>query len=47
MQTAIGEPDQIREAMAAGACGYVVKPYDDDTMWTAVRNALIIGQGET
>ena len=45
MQTAVGEPKQIEEAMAAGACGYVVKPYDEDVIWSAVRNALIIGRG--
>ncbi|MDQ5878960.1 MAG: hypothetical protein QG592_281 [Pseudomonadota bacterium] len=40
MQTAAGNPDQVREGLAAGAYYYLVKPYARDSLLTIVRGAL-------
>jgi CheY-like chemotaxis protein/anti-sigma regulatory factor (Ser/Thr protein kinase) len=40
MQTAAGNPDQVREGLAAGAYYYLVKPYERDSLLTIVRGAL-------
>ncbi len=40
MQTAAGEPEQVREGLAAGAHYYLVKPYERDSLLSIVRSAL-------
>jgi len=40
MQTAAGNPDQVREGLAAGAYYYLVKPYERDSLLSIVRGAL-------
>lgn len=40
MQTAAGNPDQVREGLAAGAYYYLVKPYARESLLTIVRGAL-------
>lgn len=40
MQTAAGNPEQVREGLAAGAYYYLVKPYERDSLLTIVRGAL-------
>lgn len=44
MQTAAGNPDQVREGLAAGAYYYLVKPYERDSLLTIVRGALADSQ---
>ncbi len=40
MQTAAGNPEQVREGLAAGAYYYLVKPYERDSLLSIVRGAL-------
>lgn len=40
MQTAAGEPEQVRQGLAAGAHYYLVKPYERESLLTIVRGAL-------
>lgn len=40
MQTAAGDPEQVREGLAAGAHYYLVKPYERESLLTIVRGAL-------
>lgn len=40
MQTAAGEPEQVREGLAAGAHYYLVKPYERESLLSIVRGAL-------
>lgn len=40
MQTAAGDPEQVREGLAAGAYYYLVKPYRCDSLLAIVRGAL-------
>lgn len=40
MQTAAGEPEQVRQGLAAGAHYYLVKPYERESLQTIVRGAL-------
>lgn len=40
MQTAAGDPDQVREGLDAGAYYYLVKPYVCETLLAIVRGAL-------
>lgn len=40
MQTAAGDPEQVREGLAAGAHYYLVKPYERDSLLSIVRGAL-------
>jgi CheY-like chemotaxis protein/anti-sigma regulatory factor (Ser/Thr protein kinase) len=42
MQTAAGEPDQIREGMVAGAYYYLTKPYRGDTLLAIVQAACML-----
>jgi len=39
MQTAVGSPKKVQEAMEAGAHTYLVKPYDDTAIIKAIRDA--------
>lgn len=40
MQTAAGNPEQVREGLSAGAYYYLVKPYERDSLLSIVRSAL-------
>lgn len=40
MQTAAGNPEQVREGLAAGAYYYLVKPYERESLLSIVRGAL-------
>lgn len=40
MQSAVGTPEKIKEAIDAGAIDYVVKPYDDEIVLGVVKKAL-------
>lgn len=42
MQTAAGEPEQIREGMVAGAYYYLTKPYRGDTLLAIVQAACML-----
>ncbi|MDX9706000.1 MAG: response regulator [Azospira sp.] len=44
MQTAAGDPEQVREGLAAGAHYYLVKPYERDSLISIVRGALADGE---
>lgn len=40
MQTAAGDPEQVREGLAAGAHYYLIKPYERESLLSIVRGAL-------
>lgn len=40
MQTAAGDPEQVREGLEAGAYYYLTKPFEPETLQTIVRAAL-------
>lgn len=40
MQTAAGNPEQVREGLSAGAHYYLVKPYERESLLSVVRGAL-------
>lgn len=40
MQTAAGNPEQVREGLSAGAYYYLVKPYERESLLSIVRGAL-------
>lgn len=40
MQTAAGNPEQVREGLAAGAYYYLIKPYERESLLSIVRSAL-------
>lgn len=40
MQTAAGNPNEVREGLAAGAYYYLIKPYERESLLSIVRSAL-------
>lgn len=40
MMSAVGQDRIIRECMAIGAAGYVMKPFDEQQVYAAVKGAL-------